>query len=187
MRNTGLAVVLATGGLAIGAAPAAADVIIRGPFGRMIVVAAPVDVQLGSGTTKSVPAPAVSRTGPTTPEPPIVSTSRPVVRPEMEVDTLPLPQVLPPVKGSVSLSTPPPAAAAPIPPRDFAKIIKPAPGRYEVLFQHPVNKQSVNVGFELPPGTPRVSYCCNSLVFDYGRHEVEIRFKLGGKVVVTQR
>jgi hypothetical protein len=32
-----------------------------------------------------------------------------------------------------------------------------------------------------------VSYCLNSLVFDYGRHEVEIRFKLGGKVVVTQR
>jgi hypothetical protein len=184
MRNTVVAVVLAASGFALGAAPAAADVIIRGPFGRMIVVTAPVDVRLGSGTTVSAPAPVAARTGPTTTEPPIVSTSRPVVRPEMEVDILPLPQVLPPAKGSVALSTPT-LAVAPIPPRDFAKIIKPVPGRYEVLFQHPVNKQPVNVSFELPPGTPRVSYCLNSLVFDYGRHEVEIRFKLGGKVVVT--
>jgi hypothetical protein len=45
----------------------------------------------------------------------------------------------------------------------------------------------VTVAFVLPAGNPRVSYFAHSLVFDYGRHEVEIRFQIGGMVRVIER
>ena len=64
---------------------------------------------------------------------------------------------------------------------------KPAPGAYEVTFLHSRTKQPVTVAFELPPGNPEVSFVGHSLLFDYGRHEVEIRFQVGGKVKVTKR
>jgi hypothetical protein len=129
--------------------------------------------------------------GKTTAEPPIVSTSRPAVRPETESETLPPPKVLEPgmAKTPGVVVGPAPQPVAPVRPRDFAKTFKPGPepGSYDVLFLHPVNKEPVKVHFDLPAGNPEVSYWGGSLVFDYGRHEVEIRFKLGGRVVVTQR
>jgi hypothetical protein len=176
-------ILLVLGSFAAFAAAGSADVILRGPFGGAIVVG-----------TSSGPPTAVSRSS--TSEPPIVSTSRPVVRPEMDGETLPAPKVVrtgmssgPTTQPDVVVGPPPQPVVAPILPRDFAKTFKPGPepATYEVLFLHPVSRQCVNVCFNLPPGCPRVSYCLGSLVFDYGRHEVEIRFKLGGKVVVTQR
>jgi hypothetical protein len=172
---------LVLGGFAVLTAAGSADVIVRGPFGGAVVVGTPG----GPPPTKA-----------TSSEAPIVSTSRPVVRPEMEGDTLPPPKVLRAGMGSVPTTQPgivvgpaPQPVVAPILPRDFAKTFKPgpAPATYEVLFLHPVSRQCVTVCFDLPPGCPRVSYCLGSLVFDYGRHEVEVRFKLGGKVVVSQR
>jgi hypothetical protein len=70
---------------------------------------------------------------------------------------------------------------------DFAAAFKPAAGTYEVLFVHPGSKCAVPVCFTLPPGCPQVKVYKRELVFDYGKHEVEIRFKLFGKVAVTYR
>jgi hypothetical protein len=197
MRRILLASTLALGGWAFCAATGEADVIIRGPFGGTIVVASSADVRVGPGVVVGSPAPrnaAMPANGKTTSaEAPIVSTSRPVVRPDLEGDVLPPPKILKTGMASVQpgivVNPPPQPVIAPIVPRDFAKAFRPGPepAKYEVLFLHPVSRQPVNVCFDLPPGCPRVSYCCNSLVFDYGRHEVEIRFKLGGRVAVTQR
>jgi hypothetical protein len=71
--------------------------------------------------------------------------------------------------------------------QDFARVFKPAPGRYEVTLLHPGSKNPVRVCFTLPDGDPQVRVHRRELVFDYGRHEVEIRFALGGRVRVTAR
>jgi hypothetical protein len=177
------------GSIAVLAMSAQADVVIRGPFGRQVVVPAPVEVRVGPGVMVApgkvvYPAPALPAPSR---EPVIVSKPAPVVRPDMEGDTLPPPKVLAPGPGVGGLPVPVPAVVTPILPRDFAKSFRPAPGNYEVTFLHPINRKPVTVDFSLPPGNPRVSYCCNSLRFDYGRHDVEIRFQLGGRVRVTQR
>jgi hypothetical protein len=194
-----LATLVAFSGFAFFAGSSQADVIIRGPFGGTIVVASPADVRVGPGVMVGSPArPPSYYRGPAyaTNEAPIVSTSKPVARPEAEGETLPPPKVLRPGMGTVPPTQPgivvnpvPPPVALAILPRDLAKTFKPGPepASYEVLFLHPVSRQPVKVCFDLPPGCPRVSYCLGSLVMDYGRHEVEIRFKLGGSVVVTQR
>ena len=80
-----------------------------------------------------------------------------------------------------------PAYVAAVSPADFARTFQPRPGAYQVTFVHPRTNQPVTVAFELPPGNPRVSFVANSLLFDYGRHEVEIRFQIGGHVKVFQR
>jgi hypothetical protein len=174
-------------------APASqADVVVRGPLGRVIVIVpAPVDVRVGQPVYVGRPAPAMPKTPA---EPVVVSKFIPAVRPadaDSDGEALPPPKVLPGSKvvaGSKEVPPPPqPIAVAPIHPRDFAKMFKPAGGTYEVLFLHPISKQAMSIVFDLPPGNPRVSYCCNSLLFDYGRHEVEIRFQLGNKVKVTAR
>jgi hypothetical protein len=64
---------------------------------------------------------------------------------------------------------------------NFCCTFQPAPGKYRVLFIHPVKGCPVWVCFELPCGcgTPRV--CCSrrQIVFDYGcRGSVVINFKL---------
>ena len=56
-----------------------------------------------------------------------------------------------------------------------------------MTFLHSRTKQPVTVVFALPAGNPEVSFVGHSLLFDYGRHEVEIRFQVGGKVKVTKR
>jgi hypothetical protein len=159
MRRTLLAAALSLGGLAVSATPTWADVIVSGPFGRrIVVVSSPTEVQVGPGVYV-VPAPVVVQPQPWPPA--------------KVGDVVPLPSA--------------PMPAAPIAPRDFAKTFKPLPGTHEVTFLHPVSNQPVSVVFVLPAGQPRVSCFGNSLVFDYGQHEVEIRFKIGGKVVVNYR
>ena len=211
MRRMLMAGLLAASGFALFAASSQADVIIRGPFGGTIVVPSPAEVRVGPGVMVGSPGPRYAPSaangkttaepplyvpsaanGKTTAEPPIVSTSRPAVRPETESDTLPPPKVLKPGMAATAngeVGPVPQPVVAPVLPRDFAKTFKPgpAPGSYEVLFLHPVSKEPVKVRFDLPPGYPEVSYWGGSLVFDYGRHEVEIRFKLRGRVVVVQR
>jgi hypothetical protein len=168
-------------GILVAAGAARADVVLRGPFGRQIVIPTPVDVQVGPGVyvgpgpTRPVPPPAKVVNGPD-----VVSTPMPLVRLQAGDEVLPQPRSLTP--GPAVL---PPAAVAPIPLRDFARTFQPAPGNYEVLFVHPGNHKPVAVAFSLPPGQPRVSCGPRALTFDYGRCEVEIRFKIGGKVVVT--
>jgi hypothetical protein len=71
--------------------------------------------------------------------------------------------------------------------REFAAAFKPLPGRYEVTLMHPGSNCPVTVCFNLPEGCPRVVVRHREILFDYGRHEVEIRFALFGKVKVTYR
>jgi hypothetical protein len=89
----------------------------------------------------------------------------------------------PPVKAVV----PAPQPATAVLPQDFARTFQPRAGMYDVTFVHPRTNQPVTVAFELPAGNPQVSFVGNSLLFEYGRHEVEIRFQIGGRVKVIQR
>jgi hypothetical protein len=179
MKRMVLTGMLALTALALAADSGCADVIIRGPFGGMIVIGSGADVRIGPGVYVGPRQPAYPP--PMAKEPPIVSTPKPVIRPD-EGEPLP-----PPKKIDGGVSTAPVPVPTPVAPQDFVKDFKAVPGHYEVLFLHPVNNQAVNVPFDLPEGNPKVSYKGRVLLFDYGRHEVEIRFKLGGRVVVTQR
>jgi hypothetical protein len=136
-----------------------ADVIVRGPFGGLIVVPSSSDVRVVPGSVVVVPAPTQI------PPPPAVP--------------LPPPAVLVPQQQ--------PVLVRPVSPAEFARDFRPQAGTNRVMFLHSRTNQAVTVAFELPPGNPRVSYFAHSLVFDYGRHEVEIRFQIGGKVKVMQR
>jgi hypothetical protein len=79
----------------------------------------------------------------------------------------------------------PAACPTPISHCDFARTFKPAPGKYEVLFIHPVKGCPVWVCFDLPPGKPCVYTSKRQLVFDYGCHAVVVQFKiLCGRVAV---
>jgi hypothetical protein len=164
MRRTLLVGVLSLVGFVLGASATWADVIITGPFGRQIIVPSPSDVRVGPGVYVG-PRPASM---PAKPLPPAKLPD--------DAEPLPPPKVLP---GSV------PAAPSAITPSDFVKTFKPVPGTHEVTFLHPNSKKPVTVAFVLPEGQPRVLYIGNALVFDYGKQEVEIRFKIGGKVVVS--
>jgi hypothetical protein len=155
-----LASALGVGGTAWG------DVIVRGPFGGQITVWSPTDVRVAPAGVVVVP----------TAPPPVVVPTPPQGLPQ----PVPLP---PPV---VVAPVPQPAAKTPITPQDFARTFQPTAGSHEVVFIHPRTRLAVMVVFDLPAGTPRVSYNANSLVFDYGRHEVEIRFAIGGRVRVVQ-
>lgn len=82
---------------------------------------------------------------------------------------------------------PPPAVAPrPISLEEFASTFKPLPGTYEITFIHPRKKCPVNVTFTLPAdcGCPRMRVTKHEIEFDYGKHQVEIRFRLFGKVSV---
>jgi hypothetical protein len=159
MRRTLLAGVLSVGSLFLGVRAAWADVIVNGPFGRrLVVVSSPTEVLVGPGVYVA-PGPAVV---PTQPWPPA-----------KVGDVAPLGSAPTPV-GAVA-------------PREFAKNFKPVPGTHQVTFLHPYSNQPVTVVFVLPEGQPQVSYVGNSLLFAYGQREVEIRFKIGGKVVVHSR
>jgi hypothetical protein len=190
-------------GAALAATPAPADVIIRGPFGRAIVVQAPVDVRVGPGVIVGVPsapppgyypAPVAKNSKAVTNEPPIVSNFVPAVRTTPAPDgELPLPRILKDGNGAMPAKdltpVPQPETLTAVDPREFAKTFRPLPGggTYEVVFVHSRSKQPVAVTFELPAGNPKVSFAGHSLLFDYGRHDVEVRFQIGGKVKVSSR
>jgi hypothetical protein len=67
---------------------------------------------------------------------------------------------------------------------EFAATFKPEPGTYEITFLHPRKKCPVCVTFTLPPGCPKMCVYRNEIVFDYGKHKVDVRFRLFGKVSV---
>jgi hypothetical protein len=71
---------------------------------------------------------------------------------------------------------------------ELAERLKPAPGNYEVVVQHPVTRRPVTVAFALPDGTPRrVRALPRQLVFVYDHHSVRLRFTADGRVTVTSR
>jgi hypothetical protein len=129
-------------------------------------------------------------------QPPVVvpGDQPPAVVPQPPVP-VPMPVPMPAPPGSIVPVPPNPSAApvvlTPAPPmshREFARIFKPMPGRYEVMLIHPGSRRPVPVCFTLPDGCPRVKVRHRELVFDYGHHhEVVIRFALGGRVRVVTR
>ncbi len=122
-------------------------------------------------------------------QPPVVIPPQPAPMPA----PVPPGAVLPP--GSIVPVPANPSAApvvlTPAPPmthREFARVFKPLPGKYEVVLIHPGSHRPVPVCFTLPDGCPAVRVRHRELVFDYGRHhEVVIRFALGGRVRVVTR
>jgi hypothetical protein len=69
---------------------------------------------------------------------------------------------------------------------EFAKSFQPAPGKYEVVIQHPVTCEPVKVCFTLPEGCPKkVRVHPREIDFDYGKTDVSIRFIRDGRVRVT--
>lgn len=68
---------------------------------------------------------------------------------------------------------------------EFAACFKPTPGCHEALLIHPGSGCPMLIRFTLPPGCPRVCVSRRELTFDYGCREIEIRFKLFGKVAVN--
>jgi hypothetical protein len=88
-----------------------------------------------------------------------------------------------PVDGSPAVSGPVALSHA-----DFARSFTPAAGNYEVDLIHPYTHCPVHVCFTLPAGCPKkVRVHRHDLEFDYGRTEVEIRFKKDGRVLVEYR
>jgi len=152
-----------------------ADVFVRGPFGGTWVAVTPP--QTGPGVLVQAPGVQVQLQQPPPPSPIVV-----------------VPQTPPPPPGPIVVvpqpPLPPPSVVVPLKPlthREFAKIFRPIPGNYQVVLIHPGSGAPVNVSFTLPPGNPRVRVHPRELVFDYGRHEVEIRFAIHGKVKVITR
>ena len=107
--------------------------------------------------------------------------------------TLPPDPVLPPIAPRPIL--PPPVPVAPIPAASlekvpvslelFAQTFVPAPGTYEICFIHPGSKKPVDVVFTLPDIPLRkFEVHRRSIEFHYPDGEVEINFKLFGKVKV---
>src|SRR5262245_37028223 len=151
-----------------------ADVVIRGPFGRQIVIPSPDNVLVGPRNVMVNPTP-----GPNTAPPGLLpgETIEPPLAVPVGAPTSAVPVVAPPPP------PPPPMSAA-----EFVRTFKPTPGTHQVTLLHTRTNQPVAVTFELPAGEPRVHSYPHAIVFDYGRTEVEIRFQVGGKVsVMTTR
>lgn len=75
--------------------------------------------------------------------------------------------------------------ARPMTHKEFAHCFVPTEGTHEAWLIHPKTCQPVRVCFTLPCGTPKkVRVEKHELEFDYGRKEVEIRFKNDGTVKV---
>jgi hypothetical protein len=98
-------------------------------------------------------------------------------------------ETLPPPTPLVLPAPPPTLLAKPITLAEFACSFQPLPGTYEITFIHPIKKCPVCVTFTLPAdcGCPKMRVGKCKIVFDYGTHEVDIRFKLFGKVAVVTR
>ena len=159
----------------IAAAPARADVFVLLPTGairvgppapaRVLVQTPWVTVGVGARGT------AVSRQAPTLP-PPDPAPAEPAF----------VPGAPPPVPLPIPVEAP--AIRAPTL-NEFAATFKPAPGRFEVVLQHPMTGQPVKVSFTLPPGAPkRVKVHKRELEFEYRGKDVTIRFLRGGEVRV---
>jgi hypothetical protein len=159
LLSTGLPALLI---VALGASTGFAEVVIRTPF---------VTVQLGRPAAVPVRA-------------------APVAVPQAVPVQVPVPIELPPPLVPATPALPPPAsfqAARPMTHAEFAAGFQPLPGTYEVLLVHPGSKCAVPVRFTLPPGCPKVRVSKRELDFDYGKHEVQIRFRLCGKVTVDYK
>lgn len=74
--------------------------------------------------------------------------------------------------------------AAPMTLAEFARVFQPIPGTHRVCLIHPKTCQPVDVCFTLPCGCPKIRASKHRLEFDYGKREVEIRFRHNGKVDV---
>jgi hypothetical protein len=98
----------------------------------------------------------------------------------------PPPRLVPPPPGDV-VPIPAPVMLRPMTPQEFAACFQPTPGCHEALLIHPGSGCPVLVRFNLPPGCPKVCVHRRELTFNYGCQEVEIRFKLFGKVAVHYR
>jgi hypothetical protein len=118
----------------------------------------------------------------------VVQVGRPV---PVEVGQ-PLPAPVP-VPVREPFTPPPPQGVVPVPPpapqraltlEEFAAAFKPIPGTHEVVLLHPGSGQPVPVSFTLPEGCPKVHVHRRQIVFDYGKHEVEVHFRIGGRVQV---
>ncbi|GIW79327.1 MAG: hypothetical protein KatS3mg105_1134 [Gemmatales bacterium] len=95
---------------------------------------------------------------------------------------LPAPHPLPP-GGTVPAPAPivvagPTIIDQPISHYEFARVVKPLPGKYDVCFLHPTKCCPVRVCFTLPPGCPCVRTEKRRLIFDYGHCCVTIRFRI---------
>jgi hypothetical protein len=67
----------------------------------------------------------------------------------------------------------------------FAASFVPAEGEYEVTLIHPHTCQPVTICFSLPCGCPRKTKVNrHEIEWDYGKEEVEIRFKKDGRILV---
>jgi hypothetical protein len=106
----------------------------------------------------------------------------PAPGPLLPSDELPLPvptPAYPPVIGP----------SRPMTPAEFMAVFRPIPGTHKVTLIHPGCKGNVvDVCFTLPD-CPLCDVKCRkrSITFDYGKHEVEIVFRLFGKVDVQYR
>ena len=94
-----------------------------------------------------------------------------------------------PVDPPQAVPTLPPPAVLPVRPMtlsEFASAVKPVPGRYEVVLQHPKTRCPVKVCFNLPPGCIRkVRVNSRRIEFVYARQrDVVIRFLRNGTVLV---
>jgi hypothetical protein len=202
MRRIMLTALLSCGSLALLVPSVLADVIIRGPFGQ-IVVRSPVDVRVGPGVFVGVPPrPGVLPGAPIVINAPFTSV---IVGKPAPVIAMPPPDAVPPdsvvlppptplpgngAPGTDVMPPPTPVTPAAVAPHEFVKTFKPSPtaASYEVVFLHPLSHKAVPVTFNLPEGNPSVRQHLNTVVFDYGSgRQVEIRFQLGGKVEVSSR
>jgi hypothetical protein len=67
---------------------------------------------------------------------------------------------------------------------DVPKFFQPAAGIHLFAFVHPYTHQTVAVRVDLPAGQPRLKVSGDQLEFDYGRVEVEVRFRKDGRVSI---
>ena len=166
MLRTFAAGLLALAGLASWTAAGRAQIVsVRTPF---------VSVKVGP---RFIPGIAVAVPGQV--PPPVVQEPIPLAPPPRVV---PGPAIPP----ADFVPAPAPIALRPMTHQQFAACFKPTPGCHEALLIHPGSGCPVLVRFTLPPGCPRVCVAKRELTFDYGGcKEVEIRFKLFGKVGVN--
>lgn len=94
----------------------------------------------------------------------------------------------PPVPAPRPVPPPPPSRPPTI--FEFARTVKPLPGKYDVVLCHPYTGRPVRVCFQLPPGCVKVvvrkKLLCYEIDFDYGNFEIELNFGRRGRVRVDR-
>ncbi len=160
-------------GLLLVAAEAQADVVVRAPF---------VSVNVGPGVQVRAPFTNVALppervyypVQPVYPPQPVIHAPQPVIYPARPVEYIGPPAEVP-------------VATRVLTHKEFGQVFKPAPGNYEVVLLHPDTCCPVRICFTLPCGCPRVRIERHELEFDYGKVEVELRFRRNGTVRVEYR